>query len=59
MTTGEIANFPKDLSLDRIIAECKRVGADPHKVIALALTDEQRVNAQESGMTMKEQANLA
>ena len=59
MNTKQLANMPLGLELERLIAECLAVGADPHKVIALALTPEMRDMAETSGMTMKEQAALA
>ena len=59
MNTKQLANMPLGLELERLIAECLAVGADPHKVIALALTPEMRAMAETSGMTMKEQAALA
>lgn len=49
----------RSLSIEKLIEECAKVGADPHKVLALALTDQARVDAKETGMTLKEQANIA
>jgi hypothetical protein len=59
MNNEEIAGLPKDLNLERLVAECLRLNADPHNVIALALTEHMRNRAEESGMTMKAQADLA
>lgn len=59
MNTKQLANMPLGLDLDRLVAECLKIGADPHKVIALALTPEMRAMADESDMTMKAQADLA
>jgi len=48
------------LSLEGIVEACKeRRDADPHKVIAYALSDEARVNREETGMTLREQARLS
>lgn len=58
MSNGEIVNFPKDISLDRLVAACKRRGADVHDVIARALTDEV-LHDDSSGMNIREQAKLA
>ena len=57
-TTGELSGLPKDISLDRLVAACKRRGADVHDVIAEALTPAMRLD-EKSGMTMRAQAELA
>ncbi len=59
MTTDELANLPAGLSLTRIVEACEKYRVDPHEVIAIALSDEMRAQAESSGMTMKAQAELA
>ena len=59
MTTEQLAKMPKGLDLDRLMAECEDIGADPHKVIAYALTEMARMDAKENGMTLKAQSDLA
>lgn len=59
MSTDELANLPKGLSLTRIVEACERRGIDPHEVIAIALSEEMRAQAESSGMTMKAQSDLA
>ena len=59
LSNHELAAMPKDLNIDRLIQECSKWGADPHEVIARALTDDARVRAEETGMTMLKQAELA
>lgn len=59
MSTDELANLPKGLSLTRIMEACERRGIDPHEVIAIALSEDMRQQAESSGMTMKAQADLA
>lgn len=60
MSTSELRALDKlGLSLERIMEECRKWRADPHEVIARALTDEMREQAETSGMTMKAQADLA
>lgn len=49
----------RSLSIEKLIEACQEYGADPHKVLAMALTDGARDNAKETGMTLKEQANIA
>ena len=59
MSKDDLAGLPKELSLERLIAACLKRGADPHEVIAIALSDEARVDAKENGMTLKAQSDLA
>lgn len=59
MSKDDLAGLPKDLSLERLVAACLARGADPHDVIAFALTDEARIDAKENGMTLKAQADLS
>ncbi len=59
MSKDDLAALPKDLSLERIVAACLKYGADPHEVIAYALTEEARIDAKENGMTLKAQADLS
>lgn len=51
-------NARKTLSIEAIEAECEKLNVDMNRLLALALSDDMRARAQESGMTMKEQAAL-
>jgi hypothetical protein len=59
MSKDDLAALPKDLSLERLVAACIKRGADPHDVLAIALSDEARLDASETGMTLKAQADLS
>lgn len=59
MTNDELSKLPKGLELERLMAECLKWNADPHQVIAQALSAQERENAETSGMTMKAQSDLA
>ena len=59
MSKNDLAGLPKDLSIERLVAACLARNADPHEVIAIALSDEARLDQQETGMTLKAQADLA
>jgi len=48
----------KTLDFDAFMDACAARDVDPADMLALALTDEMREKASESGMTMKEQAAL-
>lgn len=60
LTTGELSALERaSLSLEGIVKACKRWGADPHEVIARALSDEAEQDAERTGMTLREQSRLA
>ena len=59
MSKDDLAGLPKDLSIERLVVACLARNADPHDVIAIALSDEARLDAQETGMTLKAQSDLA
>ncbi len=59
LSNSDLAAMPKTLEIERLIEECEKWGADPHEVIARALTDDARVNAEETGMTLLKQSDLA
>ena len=59
MSKDDLAGLPKDLSIERLVAACLARNADPHEVIAIALSDKARLDQQETGMTLKAQADLA
>ena len=50
---------PRELSVSKIIEACGKYGVDPNEVIALALTNQARDHAKETGMTLKHQSDLA
>lgn len=47
------------INLDALAVECERRNVNINAILALALTDEMRDQADTSGMTMKEQAALS
>lgn len=47
------------INLDALARACRKRKVDIHAILAEALTESQRENAQESGMNMKAQADLA
>lgn len=59
LSNHELAAMPKTLEIERLIEECERWGADPHAVIAQALTDEARQDSEKTGMTLLKQSDLA
>ena len=59
MSKDDLAGLPKDLSIERLVAACLARNADPHDVIAIALSNEARLDANETGMTLKAQSDLA
>lgn len=60
LTPSELSALERmSLSLEGIVKACKRWGADPHEVIARALSAEAEADAERTGMTLREQARLA
>lgn len=59
MSNADLAALRTLLELEEIAKECKEYGANPAKVIAYSLTDEARANAEETGMTLRVQADLS
>lgn len=49
----------ESINLDKLAEACERWRADVHDVIARALTDEAREEAERTGMTLKAQSELA
>jgi hypothetical protein len=47
------------LDLDRLMEACRKRKADPHDVIARALSEEAEADCDNTGMTLKAQADLA
>jgi len=60
LTVGELSALEKlGLDLDRLMDACRKRNADPHDVIARALSESAEVDKDNTGMSLKAQADLA
>lgn len=60
LTVDELSALEKmGLDLDRLMEACRKRNADPHDVIARALSHEAEADRENTGMSLKAQSDLA